>query len=190
MHPLDLRIVSSAWNPACCLLTSLHLIADFTTEETLTHAQYRQKHSPLRVRLSCSPQLRAGMLCPGWGLWCQNCPLHSFLLFVLGLLSAWLLSAWLCLQLNLDFFSDSHNKSLGTVRALRTTQLSSYQGADGVRERNKCPRARSFCWHLPLFSFLIFNVSNDCASFPSLCFLSFTILFSLWSHEWRLSTST
>lgn len=35
-----------------------------------------------------------------------------------------LLSPWLCLQLNFDFFSDSHNKALGTVTALRTTQLS------------------------------------------------------------------
>ena len=58
MHPLDLWIVSSAWNPACCLLTSLHLIADFTTEETLTHAQ----DSPLRVRLSW-PHFSSGQEC-------------------------------------------------------------------------------------------------------------------------------
>lgn len=70
---------------------------------------------------------------------------------------------WLCLQLGLYFFLDSHNKALGTIRAYRTQlSSSSYPSTVGAREGNRVTQdhiASVDISHLDSPCFKLFHVS-------------------------------
>lgn len=110
--------------------------------------------------------------------------LCSSLLFLLILLFP-----WLCLQLSLYFFLDSHNKALETIRAYRTTQLSSssYSSTVGAREGNRVTQDHTASVDISQVSPSGFSMFQTIPCFsPNLCFLSFffSLLFSLWT-QWR-----